>query len=132
MGSSISAEFVIDNIALEILCKSHETQVHKEEKVKGQLADEINASGLEKTIDESEREMLRAEISKRMNKFEDTNLGSMWECTECGKQMKKKDKVELHIETHLEGLTNACGLCDKSHKTRRAVQRHISISHSEK
>ena len=100
--------------------------------MKGNLADEITASGLDKTIDESEREKLRAEISIRMKKVEDTNLGSMWECTECGKLMKKKEKIELHIETHLEGFTNACGLCDKSHKTRRALQRHISISHSEK
>ena len=75
-------------------------------------------------------ELLRAEISKRMEKV-DTEEGLMWKCTECGKRFKPrlKRKLEYHVETHLEGFTHTCSLCDKVHKTRYALQQHLSLHH---
>ena len=45
------------------------------------------------------------------------------------KKMKKKDKLELHIETHIEGFTHACVYCGKIHKTRGALKTPTSLSH---
>ena len=78
--------------------------------------------------DSEKLELLRAEISKRMEKV-DTEEGPMWKCTECGKQLKPKRKMEFHVETHLEGFTHTCSLCDKVHKTRYALQQHMSLYH---
>jgi len=47
---------------------------------------------------------LRDEISQKLMKVEDQSEGPLWQCIECDKQLKKKDKMESHIETHLEGL----------------------------
>ena len=74
-------------------------------------------------------EKLQAEISKKMTKTQDPHEGTMWNCTDCGKRMKKKDKLELHVETHIEGFTHACVYCGKIHKTRGALKTHISLSH---
>ena len=72
---------------------------------------------------------MRAEIFKKMTKTQDPHEGTMWTCTDCGKKMKKKDKLELHVETHIEGFTHACVYCGKIHKTRGALKTHISLSH---
>jgi len=72
---------------------------------------------------------LQMEISKRIEKVTDGENGSIWKCTVCGKQMKKKDKLASHVETHLEGFTHRCVHCAKEHKTRGALAAHISIYH---
>ena len=74
-------------------------------------------------------EELITEINNRIEKVEDTEEGKMWKCTECGKMLKKRNKLALHIETHLEGFSHACAHCDKILKTRGALSAHMSITH---
>jgi len=77
-----------------------------------------------------ELEELKGEIIKRLMKVENEDgSGSVWQCLECSKQMKKRDKLEYHIETHLEGFTHTCVECSRVHKTRGALIAHFSISH---
>ena len=64
-----------------------------------------------------------------MEKIKDSEDGTMWRCTECGKLLKKKDKLELHVETHIEGFFHSCSYCDKIHKTRTALKMHIITIH---
>ena len=53
----------------------------------------------------------------------------MLNCTDCGKNKKKKDKIELHVETHIERFTHACVYCGKIHKTRGALTMHVNLCH---
>jgi len=99
-----------------------------------ELDESINDSLLEHIAVQSEAEKLqnenlRTEILKRMKKFDDDEQGTMWKCTECDKVLKKKTKLEGHVETHLEGFTHTCVQCGKVHKTRAALKIHIYSHH---
>ena len=83
----------------------------------------------ESELEDEQIKSLRAEITKRMDKVDDTGEGSMWKCTECGKQLKKKNKLEIHVETDLEGFSHICVHCDKAHKTRISLKTHINVHH---
>jgi len=95
--------------------------------VNSKSVEEKEATIFEPVDENNQDERLRTEILKRMEKVQDTEGGSMWKCTECGKMLKKKGKLELHVETHLEGFTHRCVHCDKVHKTRGALWAHIRI-----
>jgi len=101
-------------------CSVSDSEVYNFESVDEKEATNLNP------VDEDN---LRTEILNRMEKVQDTEEGLLWKCTECGKMLKKKDKLELHVETHLEGFTHRCVHCDKIHKTRGALKVHISIYH---
>ena len=99
-----------------------------------ELDESINDSLLQQIAVQSEAEKLqnvelKSEILKRMKKIDDDEQGSMWKCTECDKVVKKKTKLEVHVETHLEGFTHTCVQCGKVHKTRAALKLHIYSHH---
>merc|ERR1712086_326538 len=83
----------------------------------------------EKDIEGKGKEQLILEISERIEKVTDDAGESMWKCKECGKMLKKKQKLNMHVEIHLEGFSHACVHCDKVHKTRGALSAHMSIVH---
>ena len=74
-------------------------------------------------------ERLMTEISKRLERHESETEGAMWRCKTCGKKGKRKDRIGLHIETHLEGFSHVCRFCDRSYKTRGSLQMHVSTTH---
>jgi len=119
---------------------SHINQAHREIEVKKEAKDEtdnaLNDFDLKVTNFESEdeneqNEKLRTEIFNRTEIVQDPKYGRMWRCTECGKMLKKKNKIELHVETHLEGFSHKCNFCDTTRKTRGSLKTHISMSHRE-
>ena len=57
--------------------------------------------------------------------------GSDWMCNVCGKTTTKKQHIQYHAETHLEGVTHRCPLCGKSISTRKYLKQHISNLHGE-
>lgn len=121
---------VPDTIKLEIHQKDDKVDSLVPEESLVELDGSINDSLF--VLSESEKlqnENLRSEISKRMEKFEDSEQGSMWKCIECGKVLKKKLKLEGHVETHLEGFTHTCTKCGKIHKTRAALKMHLYTIH---
>merc|ERR1712129_85967 len=79
--------------------------------------------------EKEQHEKLRSEIFTRMEKYQDSDDGLMWRCTECGKILQRKDKLENHIETHLKGFIHNCNYCDKTRSTRGALRTHISLNH---
>jgi len=111
--------------------------VHREKKeIKKEAEDEsgtdnddLNDSNLATNSEQDEK--LRTEILNRMEKVQDAEEGSMWKCKECGKTMKNKNKLKMHVEIHLEGFSHKCVHCEKIHKTRSALKTHISIFHKE-
>ena len=66
----------------------------------------IESKAFKSDSEKEQLELLRSEISKRMEKV-DTEEGPMWKCTECGKQFKPKVKSKL--EYHMEGFIHTCG-----------------------
>jgi len=100
------------------------------EELDGSMNDSLlEAIALQLEAEKLQNENLRSDISKRMTKFEDVEQGTMWKCTQCEKTLKKKNKLECHVETHLEGFTHTCAHCGKVHKTRVALKVHIHTHH---
>ena len=123
-----------DNLASHIENHLEEREIKREAERKDEAENHINElhfkSKCFKSAYETEQiKTLRSEIFNRMEKLHDAEEGTMWKCTECGKILKKKYKLEMHVESHLEGFTHRCVHCDTIHKTRGALRLHISSSH---
>ena len=90
----------------------------KKEKVEVQVSSE-NVDELERTIEQY------------IETDEDGNL----KCTFCGKEAFGKNRgtarsnLGKHVETHLEGLSFSCHLCDKTFRSRHSVEVHRSRNH---
>merc|ERR1712179_753866 len=74
-------------------------------------------------------DQLKAELSEKMEKIKDEEGMTTWKCKECGKMMKNKNKLELHVEIHLQGFSHTCPHCGKSHKNRGSLKAHKSVIH---
>jgi len=59
------------------------------------------------------------------------NSEGLWRCRVCGKTAKGKQQSKNHAEIHIEGLSHACHICDKTLSTRQYLRQHISNYHSE-
>ena len=35
----------------------------------------------------------------------------LWICNVCGKEMKTKQRLGLHVEVHIDGTSHSCNLC---------------------
>ena len=55
----------------------------------------------------------------------------VWTCKVCGKTSAKKDHIREHAEMHIEGMSHACHLCNKTFPTRSCLRQHIPDIHSE-
>jgi len=99
----------------------------KEDEISKELKQEsVNKSSGKETKD---LEQLKSEILKRIEKVPNEKGVYVWKCTVCGKMNKKKDKVQIHVEIHLEGFSHVCVYCTKVHKTRMALAVHMSSYH---
>ena len=53
-------------------------------------------------------------------------------CRVCGKVTtgrNKKQDIGKHIETHIEGLSFDCQLCDRTFRSRNSLKTHTSMNH---
>jgi len=87
-----------------------------------------NTSCLDETST-SQMKRLKEEVSKRLERIIGAGGECLWKCTECGKEMVSKQKIEYHVDTHLEGFTHHCKICERPHKTRGALSVHMSLTH---
>ena len=106
----------------------HIFYVHKDVKVKS-LAEDEESEDINGSMENSQKDMkqLLKEIAERMEEVPDGEGAMVWKCTECGKTAKRKDNIQNHVETHLEGFSHRCAQCNKSSKTRGALAAHIKI-----
>ena len=61
-----------------------------------------------------------------------TKVDRLWFCTYCNKTFNTRARATEHVETHLEGFSHTCNICNKSSKTTKALKMHIERVHSYK
>jgi len=105
----------------------HMYYVHKDVQIKSLADEEEDNDNILNTSDNKDMKQLLKEIAERMEEVPDGEGATAWKCTECGKIAKRKDNIQNHVETHLEGFSHRCAQCNKSSKTRGALAAHIKI-----
>ena len=48
------------------------------------------------------------------------NSNGVWKCKVCGKTAKRSGNIKQHAESHIEGMSHACHICNKSFSTRNS------------
>merc|ERR1712096_146677 len=69
---------------------------------------------------------LDIQIEQMMEKNE-----GLWKCKVCGKTGKNKAILKIHTETHIEGFSHTCHICNKTLSTRNSLNVHINNIHSD-
>ena len=70
------------------------------------------------------------ELSLQINEMIEKREG-VWSCKICGKFANRADYIRKHSETHIEGMSHACHICNKSFSNRPGLRHHIMMIHSE-
>ena len=52
-----------------------------------------------------------------------------WSCKQCGKKDRNRFTARRHIETHIEGFTFSCTLCEKTFSQRNHLKTHMGVGH---
>jgi uncharacterized C2H2 Zn-finger protein len=73
--------------------------------------------------------ILNSMIEDLIVKQDDPEGGSIYQCTACGKCLKRKQKMKEHAESHVEGFSHECRFCGRIYKTRPSLGVHISTVH---
>ena len=50
-------------------------------------------------------------------------------CTACGKSGTHPGNMKRHVQTHIEGLSYTCNICNKSFRSKNSFQNHNGIYH---
>ena len=82
--------------------------------------------------DEEKMEKLMYEISQKMEKVRSDTGGTVWQCKDCGRIGKQKDKLGMHVETHLTGYTHNCKFCERTYQTRNSLLVHKYTAHKDR
>ena len=70
------------------------------------------------------------ELSLQVNQMIEKTEGA-WRCKICGKTASRNQNIQNHAETHIEGMSHACHICNKTFQNRPGLSNHISFIHSE-
>jgi len=87
-------------------------------------------STLVKTNDSNDVSKTYFALDIQIEEMIEKNRG-LWICKVCGKTSKKPHHARYHAETHIEGVSYACHICNKTFSTRITQQQHITNIHSE-
>merc|ERR1711909_11106 len=68
---------------------------------------------------------LDVQIKQMIEKSDD-----VWKCKVCGKTSSNMGNMWQHTETHIEGMSHSCHICNKSFSNRPNVRNHIKNIHS--
>ena len=90
----------------------------------------------ERSISVDAKDMEFQDIIDLINKYLEEVFDGSYKCKLCGKLSTKtlakslqKENMSRHIETHFDGLTFTCEICQKTAKTRNALAKHKSRFH---
>ena len=71
-------------------------------------------------------DMTPEEIREKINSMYQ-KIDGIWTCNECGQTSNKN--IRLHVETHLEGLSYPCNLCQQEFRSKNSLYCHTMIKH---
>jgi len=77
------------------------------------------------SVNQEELENVNEKLDEHIEKCED---GS-YRCKLCGKTCGLMWTMRYHIETHMEGLSFNCPICQKSFRSRNSLAKHKSVYH---
>ena len=101
-------------------------EVNVEEKTYKEI-DEISEFEIKEEFDGFDRfdrfDKFQVIISNMMIKYKD-----IWKCKECGKTMTNQNNMKRHIETHVEGISFRCPLCQKTCKSSNSLNVNVHKS----
>ena len=74
------------------------------------------------------------EHSEKINEYLIENDDGTYSCGFCGKtgdaeNKRKKFLMQRHLETHLEGVSHPCPICQKSFRSKNSLNSHTSLYH---
>ena len=82
------------------------------EKILANAGNNINSENIAQVDEQIEQNIVRI-------------LDGTYLCNICGKNAGKKlSNMKNHIETHLEGLSFSCALCERTYKSRNSLAHH--------
>ena len=71
-----------------------------------------------------------ANVSEKLNEHIETCEDGIYKCKLCGKtENKRRDAMRYHIETHMEGLSYTCRICQKSFRSKNSYFTHKTRFH---
>ena len=50
-------------------------------------------------------------------------------CKSCGKSAKSRSQIKIHVESHIEGLSFPCELCENTFRSRNILKHHKQRQH---
>ena len=86
----------------------------------------LNGNGSVGSLDD-----MKIETEKYIENIEDDHV----KCTVCGKQSTEERKwirianMRRHVETHMEGLSYSCPVCNRSFRSKNSLSSHKSQTH---
>ena len=83
-----------------------------------------------KQEDEKVSDELELAINNKIEVVTNSEGNKIFQCTDCLKQFKKKQKAKFHVEIHLDGFSHTCQLCGASLKTKHTLAMHTYKQHS--
>ena len=117
----------------ELNVKTTEHLNNKETNVQDGYRTKTKPEGHEKVIQKVTTDINPANISVVDEKIEQNlskNLDGTYSCKICGKNSGRIiSNCKHHIETHLEGLSFNCPMCEKTFRSRNSLSNHNSLKH---
>ena len=92
------------------------TKTEGHERVITKVSTDINPDNISEVDEQIEQNIIK-------------NLDGSYSCNICGKTSGKISHAKNHIETHLEGLSFNCPMCEKTFRSRNTLCWHKSTKH---
>ena len=83
-------------------------------------------------IDLQIERLMVSSFDAMVSSFDAFSGKTIWKCVQCDYSPKVKHTLKEHVETHIEGISHLCSVCDKSFSTRNSLRVHKIRSHTNK
>ena len=93
------------------------------------IPEQYDVSNVEEAEEESLVSHNQREIDAKVNELINKLERGKYQCVKCGKITKRREHMVRHVETHIEGLSYSCRLCERVFSSRNSLQTHKYSSH---
>ena len=76
---------------------------------------------------DNRKEYLKVKLDSMMERA--GNGENKWKCSSCGKEIKDRNDMRRHIESHIEGLSYPCNQCDTVSRSSSVLNMHVTRHH---